>query len=178
MKLSSNLSQGSTNCSILPSRMGEHGVSLENMENIENGENMEKMENINQMTWNTLLIIQNILFVTQNTFFGNQMTQNTLYYSFYGDSRINRNRRARRTWSRVTSKWENIKQDVKLWSELSEKTQGANKRQLIHKVKTWRRRKTSQELRTLSKSLSDCKSLLLNVMIQVSQFASNSPLFH
>ena len=59
--------------------MGEHGVSLENMENIENGENMEKMENINQMTWNTLLIIQNILFVTQNTFFGNQMTQ-TLYF--------------------------------------------------------------------------------------------------
>ena len=31
-------------CSILPSRMREHGVSLENMENMEN------MENINQMT--------------------------------------------------------------------------------------------------------------------------------
>ena len=26
--------QGSTNCAILPSRMGEHGVSLENMENM------------------------------------------------------------------------------------------------------------------------------------------------
>ena len=30
----------------------------------------------------------------------------------------------------------------------------------------------------LSRSLSDCKSLLLNVMIQVSQFVSNSQLFH
>ena len=34
--------------------------------------------------------------------------------------------------------------------------------------------KTSQELRMLSRSLSDCKSLILNVMIQVSQFVSNS----
>ena len=34
--------------------------------------------------------------------------------------------------------------------------------------------KTSQEMRMLSRSLSDCKSLLLNVMIQVSQFVSNS----
>ena len=32
--------------------------------------------------------------------------------------------------------------------------------------------KTSQELRMLSRSVSDCKSLLLNVMIQVSQFVS------
>ena len=39
--------------------------------------------------------------------------------------------------------------------------------------------KTSQELRILSKSLSDCKSLLLNnVVIQVSQFVSNSQLCH
>ena len=36
--------------------------------------------------------------------------------------------------------------------------------------------KTSQELRMLSKSLSDCKSLTLNVKIQVSQFVSNSQL--
>ena len=42
-----NIVQGCRNCSILPSRMGEHGVSLENMGNMEN---MEKMENINQMT--------------------------------------------------------------------------------------------------------------------------------
>ena len=33
--------------------------------------------------------------------------------------------------------------------------------------------KTSQELRMLSRSLSDCKSLLLNVRIQISQFVSN-----
>ena len=38
--------------------------------------------------------------------------------------------------------------------------------------------KTSQELRILSRSLSDCKSLLLNVMIQESQFVSNSQLCH
>ena len=36
----------------------------------------------------------------------------------------------------------------------------------------------SQELRMLSRSLSGCKSLLLNVMIQVSQFVSNSQLCH
>ena len=42
--------QGRRSCCILPSRMGEHGVSLENMGNMENMENMEKNENINQMT--------------------------------------------------------------------------------------------------------------------------------
>ena len=35
---------------------------------------------------------------------------------------------------------------------------------------------TSQELRMLSRSLSDCKSLAHNVMIEVSQFVSNSQL--
>ena len=34
---------------VVPSRMGEHEVSLENMGNMENMEYMEKMENINQM---------------------------------------------------------------------------------------------------------------------------------
>ena len=38
--------------------------------------------------------------------------------------------------------------------------------------------KTSQELRMLCRSLTDCESLLLNVMIQVSQFVSNSQLCH
>ena len=38
--------QGSTNCAILPSRMGEHGVKWESM---------EKMETINQTNKNTLL---------------------------------------------------------------------------------------------------------------------------
>ena len=36
--------------------------------------------------------------------------------------------------------------------------------------------KTSQELRMQSRSVSDCKSLTLNVMIQVSTFVSNSHL--
>ena len=38
--------------------------------------------------------------------------------------------------------------------------------------------KTSQELRMLSRSLSDCQSLTLNVMIQVSQFVSDSQMCH
>ena len=42
--------QGCRNNCLLPSWMGEHGVSLENMGNMGNMENMEKMENINQMT--------------------------------------------------------------------------------------------------------------------------------
>ena len=42
--------QGCRNCCILPSWMGEHGVSLENMGNTENMENMERIENINQTT--------------------------------------------------------------------------------------------------------------------------------
>ena len=40
------------------------------------------------------------------------------------------------------------------------------------------RRKTPQEFRMLSRSLSDCKSLLLNVMIQVSSFIRNGQLCH
>ena len=39
--------QGSTNCAILPSQMGQHRVSWENMEITKN---MGDMENINQMT--------------------------------------------------------------------------------------------------------------------------------
>ena len=38
--------------------------------------------------------------------------------------------------------------------------------------------KTSQELRMLSRSVSDCKSLLLNVMIQITQFVSTGQLCH
>ena len=37
---------------------------------------------------------------------------------------------------------------------------------------------TLHELRMLSRSLSDCKSLTPNVMIQVSQFVSSSELCH
>ena len=42
--------QGSTNCGILQSQIGEQGGSLKNMENLRNTKNMEKMENINQMS--------------------------------------------------------------------------------------------------------------------------------
>ena len=42
-------------------------------------ENMEKMENINQMNESTLF--QNTLFMTKNTLFVNQMTENPLFYS-------------------------------------------------------------------------------------------------
>ena len=63
--------QGCANCSILPSRMREHGVSWENrknMENNENTENMKKIENINQMT-HTLFMIQNTQLMIQGDFF-------------------------------------------------------------------------------------------------------------
>ena len=39
--------QGPTNCGILPSQMGERGVSLENTKNMWN---IEKKENTKQMT--------------------------------------------------------------------------------------------------------------------------------
>ena len=52
--------------------LGEQGVSCENMENIEDTENMK---NIFLVTLNTLLVIQNALFV-------NQMTQNPLFAAF------------------------------------------------------------------------------------------------
>ena len=55
--------------------MREHAVSWESMENT------EKMENINQINSNTLFMIRNTLIVTQNTLFGNQMTQNTAFNS-------------------------------------------------------------------------------------------------
>ena len=48
--------QGSTYCAILPSQMGEHRVSWENMEITKN---MGDMENINRMTENTLFVIKN-----------------------------------------------------------------------------------------------------------------------
>ena len=49
------------------------------MENMENKENMENRENINQISYYTLFVIQNTLFV-------NQMTEITLLYSIYSDS--------------------------------------------------------------------------------------------
>ena len=39
-------------------------------------------------------------------------------------------------------------------------------------------KKTSEELRMLSRSLSDCKSLTLNAMIQVPQFVRKNQIIH
>ena len=47
---------------------------------MENMENKDTMENINQVTWDTLFIIQKTLFVTQNTTI-NQMAQNFVFFS-------------------------------------------------------------------------------------------------
>ena len=90
-------SQGSANCSILPSQMEKkHGLSWENMEHKENAENIANMENINQKTKKTRFFIHSTLFVTQNTLFANLMTtQNTLIYGFYVDSRKNHKLRAK-----------------------------------------------------------------------------------
>ena len=48
----------------------------------------------------------------------------------------------------------------------------------LHTSETHSSNKTLQELRMLSRSLSDYKSLLLNVMIQVLQFVSYSQPCH
>ena len=53
------------------------------------------------------------------------------------------------------------------------------KRKVVSKCQILRLQlQTSQELRMLSRSLSDCQSLTFNVMIQVSHFVSNSQLWH
>ena len=52
----------------------------------------------------------------------------------------------------------------------------------IGRMRVWKiylhQMSSERELRMLSRSLFDCKALTLNVRIQVSQFASNSQLFH
>ena len=45
------INQGSTNCGILLSQMGEHDVGFQYMENMGNMDNMVEMENINEMTF-------------------------------------------------------------------------------------------------------------------------------
>ena len=99
--------QGSTSCSILPSRMEEYGVVWENMMNTENKENMEKMESVNQMTKNTLLMIPKTIFFNQNTLFVKKITRNTLFYSIKharrNDPGSPRNgRTSSKMWSPVT----------------------------------------------------------------------------
>ena len=80
---------------------GEHEVSWENM------------EIINQITKNTLKMIQSTRFLTQKkTLFGHQKAQNTLFYVFYVAGRKNHKIHTGRTWSWVSSKWENIKRNV------------------------------------------------------------------
>ena len=76
--------------------MAERGVSWENMENTKH---MEKMQDINEMTLNTLFMIQNTLLVTkktllvtQNTLHVNRITQNTLFFNVNG--RKNHNMRS------------------------------------------------------------------------------------
>ena len=54
--------------------MGEHWVIWENM---------EKMESINQLTKNTLNMIQNAKFFNRNTLFVKKITQYTLFYGIY-----------------------------------------------------------------------------------------------
>ena len=68
--------QGSTSCAICHP----------GWENMANTETMDKMENINLITWNIRFMIRNTLFVAQNTLFVNQLTQNTLFYSIFGDN--------------------------------------------------------------------------------------------
>ena len=57
-------------------------------------------------------MIQNPLFVTKNTLFGNQMTANTLFSGIYVDRQKNHNTRSQRTRTWVSSKWEKIKRNV------------------------------------------------------------------
>ena len=57
-------------------------------------------------------MIQNTPFVIKNTLFVNQTNQNTLFYGIFDDSWKNHNIHAWRSWSWVSSKWENIKRNV------------------------------------------------------------------
>ena len=59
-------------------------------------------------------MIINTLFVTQCTLFVNQMTQNTLLRHLWRRLK-NYNICAWRTWSYVSSRWENIKRNVEPW---------------------------------------------------------------
>ena len=84
LKTTEPVLQGSTNCSILPSRIGEHGVSWETWRTWRTQRTWKRW-----MTQNTLFMIKNSLSVTQNTLFGNEITQNTLFYGLYVDDHNN-----------------------------------------------------------------------------------------
>ena len=71
--------QGSTNCSILPPRKED----MEQRECREHGKDGKHQPGDLKVKY---VFIQNSLFVTQNTLFGNQMTQSTLFYGFNVES--------------------------------------------------------------------------------------------
>ena len=94
LKTTEPLLQGSTNCSILPSRIGEHEVSWETWRTWRTQRTWKRW-----MTQNTLFMIKNSLSVTQNTPFGNEITQNTLFYGLYVDDHNDCESFARRTFT-------------------------------------------------------------------------------
>ena len=55
------------------------------------------------------------IFKNQNTLIVHNMTENTLFYGFHGDGWKNLNICTWRTWSWVSSKWENIQQNIEPW---------------------------------------------------------------
>ena len=86
------------------SKLGEHG---EHRERREHGKKAKY-----QPDKHFIYDSKHFFYSELKTLFCNQMTQNTLSYGLYVDGRRNHNTRARRTRSRVSSKWENIKQNV------------------------------------------------------------------
>ena len=78
--------QGSTNCSILSSRMGEHGESQEITWRIWRTRRTWKYgkhqpHDLKQSIYD----LEHIICDSKHLFFGNQMTQNTLSYGLYVD---------------------------------------------------------------------------------------------
>ena len=55
-------------------------------------------------------MIENTLFLTQNTLFGNQMTQNTLFYGFFVDARLGEHdSRSAQDWRTLSHLWRSAK---------------------------------------------------------------------
>ena len=73
---------------------------------------LSMIQNTPFMIQNNLFVTQNTLFVTQNILFGSQMTQNTLFYSFWVNSQKIMTY-ALGSW--VSSPWGNIKRNIEPW---------------------------------------------------------------
>ena len=73
-------------------------------------------------------------------------------------------------WSNVQAIYEICKRNLQV-----DRPTYTNLNRIIAQVEI---KKTSQELRTLSRSLSECQSLTLKVMIKVSQFVRNTQVCH